>query len=391
VPRTPTVTSVDEIVTLGLASGLDAVGVCTAEPFDDVRNALESRKAEGLHAGMRFTYRDPVRSTHPEAALRRASAIVVGALAYRRAEPPPPDDAPVARVAAYAWDDHYRRLKDALEPVSRRLRADGWRTRIVADDNALVDRAAAVRAGLGWYGKSSNVLLPGHGSWFVLGSIVTDAPLVTADPEPVPDGCGTCRRCLDGCPTGAIVAPGVVDARRCLSWLLQAPGVFPREHRVALGDRIYGCDDCQEVCPPNRREERAGVEPAPASARASVSVLELLSSSDEQLLARHDRWYLWERDPRWVRRNALLVLGNVGDRDDPRAVQALERSLRDPDPILRAHAVWAARRLGLDDVLALVRDDPDPLVRDELTAAAAVRPAGGVAHIGVRRAGGGPP
>jgi epoxyqueuosine reductase len=367
VPRTPTVTPVDDIVALGLASGLDAIGVCTAEPFDDVRHALEARKAEGLHAGMRFTYRDPARSTDPEAALRRASAIVVGALAYRRAEPPAPDaDGPVARVAAYAWDDHYRRLKDALEPVSRRLRADGWRSRIVADDNALVDRAAAVRAGLGWYGKSSNVLLTGHGSWFVLGSIVTDAPLVSSDPAPVADGCGTCRRCLDGCPTGAIVAPGVVDARRCLSWLLQAPGVFPREQRAALGDRIYGCDDCQEVCPPNRRDDRAGVAPAPASARAWVPVLDLLSASDEQLLERHGRWYLWQRDPRWIRRNALIVLGNVGRGDDPRVATALEDALRDPDPILRAHAVWAACRLGREDLLALVRDDPDPLVREEL-------------------------
>jgi epoxyqueuosine reductase len=321
---------------------------------------------------MRFTYRDPARSTDPELGLRRAAALVVGALAYRRAEPVrPAGGAPLARVAAYAWEDHYRRLKDALEPVSRRLRADGWRTRIVADDNAIVDRAAAARAGIGWYGKSSNLLLPGHGSWFVLGSIITDAPLVQSDPPAVEDGCGSCRRCLDSCPTGAIVAPGVVDARRCLSWLLQAPGVFPREHRRSLGDRIYGCDDCQEVCPPNRREDRAGVEQASSTAQAWVPVLDLLAATDDEILARHSRWYLWQRDPRWIRRNALLVLGNVGDGADPAVGAALERALRDADPILRVHAAWAARRLGRDDLLVLVRDDPDPLVRDELAAIAA--------------------
>ena len=125
---------------------------------------------------------------------------------------------------------------------------------MVADDNALVDREAAYRAGLGWYGKNANLLLPGEGSWFVLGSVVTDAPAAPPSrPRRCADGCGTCTRCLDGCPTGAIVAPGVVDARRCLAWLLQVEGAFPREHRVALGDRLYGCDDCQEVCPPNRR------------------------------------------------------------------------------------------------------------------------------------------
>src|SRR5438105_6711215 len=141
--------------------------------------------------------------------------------------------------------------------MARRLEVDGWRARVLADDNALVDREAARRAGLGWYGKNANVLLPGAGSWFVLGSVVTDAPLPPADHE-VPDGCGSCTRCLDGCPTGAIVAPGVVDARRCLAWLVQQPGSFPVELRAALGDRIYGCDDCQEVCPPNHRAERDG-------------------------------------------------------------------------------------------------------------------------------------
>jgi epoxyqueuosine reductase len=371
VPRPPTLTSPDALVALGLAAGLDAVGVCTAAPFPDVRASLEQRKAEGLHAGMAFTYKDPVRSTDPALGLRRAGALVVGALAYRRAEPArPTEGGPVAKVAAYAWEDHYQRLKDALAPMSQRLRADGWRTRIVADDNAIVDRAAAVRAGLAWWGKSSNVLLPGRGSWFVLGAIITDAPLVADDPPPVADGCGSCRRCLDGCPTGAIVANGVVDARRCLSWLLQAPGMFPREHRVALGDRIYGCDDCQEVCPPNRREDRAGVVDPSAAARAWVPVLELLASTDEELLARHGRWYLWERDPRWIRRNALLVLANIGDGHDPAVRAALTDALHHPDPMLRAHAVWAAARLGAPDLLAAVLDDTDPSVRDELAAVA---------------------
>ena len=134
--------------------------------------------------------------------------------------------------------------------------AAGWRARVVADDNALVDRAAAERAGLGWFGKNSNILLPGAGSWFLLGSVVTDAPLPTA--APVGDGCGSCRRCLSACPTGALVGPGVLDARRCLAWLLQATGVFPFEFRVALEGRIYGCDDCQDVCPANRLVARVG-------------------------------------------------------------------------------------------------------------------------------------
>ena len=165
----------------------------------------------------------------------------------------------------YSWIDHYRPLRIALQAVSDHLVAAGWRARVLVDDNALVDRPAAVRAGIGWYGKNSNVLLPGWGSWFVLGSVVTDAPL--AEPgstSAVPDGCGACDRCLTACPTGALGA-GELDARRCLAWLVQAPGVFPREHRVALGDRLYGCDDCQTVCPVNRARPPP---PSPARRRA---------------------------------------------------------------------------------------------------------------------------
>jgi epoxyqueuosine reductase len=249
-------------------------------------------------------------------------------------------------VAAYAWHDHYRDLRAGLGAVAAVLEAEGWRTRVLADDNALVDRAAAFRAGLGWFGKNSNVLLPGRGSWFVLGSVITDAPLPAAA-QPVADGCGSCRRCLDGCPTGAIVAPGVVDARRCLAWLVQAPGDFPDEFREALGDRLYGCDDCQEVCPVNRRPA-AAVPPAEADAEAEVELLGLLEASDEALLDRHGRWYVPRRDPRYLRRNALVVLGNTGRGDDERTARVLRRYLGTDDDMLRRHAEWAAARLGVD-------------------------------------------
>jgi epoxyqueuosine reductase len=173
----------------------------------------------------------------------------------------------------------------------------------------------------------------------VLGSVVTDAPLAV-DETPVADGCATCRRCIDGCPTGAIVAPGVVDARRCLAWLLQARGDFPAEFRAALGDRIYGCDECQEVCPPNRRAAPPDVEQP-----EGVDIVELLSSDDATLLARHGRWYIADRDPRYLRRNALVVLGNTARPDDQPAMDALDRYLHHADPMLQSHAAWAAERI----------------------------------------------
>ncbi|MEJ7582776.1 MAG: tRNA epoxyqueuosine(34) reductase QueG [Acidimicrobiales bacterium] len=325
----------DEIRAVGVASGLDAVGIAPATAFAGTERDLVERKEAGLHGGMQFTYRRPSRSTDPSRALPTARSLVVGARSYRMEAPSrPTGSGPVARVARYAWADHYGDLRRALDQVSERLQRDGWATRVLVDENALVDREAAVRAGLGWYGKSSNVLLPGHGSWFVLGSVLTDAELVPAV-APAPDGCGSCRRCLDGCPTGAIVAPGVVDARRCLAWLVQAPGSFPRRHRIALGDRIYGCDDCQEVCPPNRQEDRRPV-PRPISGpgrhEAWVPILELLAASDDELLARHGRWYIARRDPVHLRRTALVGLGHTADPAEPEVVAPLRRHLVHPHP-----------------------------------------------------------
>ena len=328
----------------GGTRGLDALGFARAEPFTSTRDDLVDRKATGLHGGMQFTYRDPDRSTDPTRILDGARTLVVGARSYRRATPPGRDGL-TGRVAAYAWRDHYADLRAGLRAVAGVLQAEGWQTRVVADDNALVDREAAVRAGLGWYGKNSTVLLPGHGSEFVLGSVVTDADLPVAD-ERVADGCGPCRRCVDACPTGAIVAPGVIDARRCLAWLVQAGGDFPEEHREALGDRIYGCDDCQDICPVNRRSATVdGVREPEADAVDRVDLVALLRADDEALLAAHGRWYIPHRDPRYLRRNALVALGNSGRGDDPTVIDVLVAHRDGGDDLLARHAHWALDRL----------------------------------------------
>lgn len=329
----------------GRDAGLDAVGIASAVPFRQVRDDLEERKREGLHGGMAFTYRNPTRSTDPNASLAGARSLLVGARNYRRAVPPPPEPGRDGFVARYSWTDHYTPLRDALEASARVLREAGYAARCLADDNALVDRAAAYRAGLGWWGKNSNLLLPG-GSWFVLGSVVTDAPLPPSGRDNA-DGCGTCSRCIDECPTGAIVAPGVVDARRCLAWLLQAPGAFPEEFRVALGGRIYGCDDCQEVCPPNRvLDRRQPPEGATDRDQAWVDLVELLALDDDALLGRYGRWYIAQRDPRFVRRNALVALGNIAAPGDAEVEVTLRRFAEGEDEFLAEHARWALQRIG---------------------------------------------
>lgn len=357
--------SVEDLRAVGTEAGLDALGVARAEPFENTRHHLEQRQAAGFAHDMAFTYRNPERSTSPQRLLRNARSLVVGARSYHRLAPQLDADQPLGRVGRYAWEDHYGQLRVGLEAVAAELRRGGHRAALFVDGNHLVDREAAQRAGIGWYGKNTNILNE-RGSWFVLGTVVTDADLPPDQPQP--DGCGTCRRCLDSCPTGALPEPGVLDARRCLAWLAQRPGLFPREFRVALGDRIYGCDDCQTSCPPNRREEqRVELRTGTASMDGAwVPLLELLEADEAAVLERWGRWYLFDRRSFALRRNALLALGNVAAAEDGRVVDAIRRYLAHPDPLLRASAVWAARRLGLDALAAGAEHDADPQVRAEL-------------------------
>jgi epoxyqueuosine reductase len=209
---------------------------------------------------------------------------------------------------------------------------------VFVDSNHHIDRDAAVRAGLAFSGRNTMAIVPGEGSFVALGAIVTDAELEPAR-ELVPPGCGSCTLCLDACPTGALSEPGVLDATRCLSTTTQARGAVPEEHAVALQDRVYGCDICQDVCPWNtgpagRRADQ------PEDPGAWVSLADWLKLPGEELLARHAHLYVPERDPRYLRRNALVALGNA-----PAAQRELAALYADdPDPLLRDAARRALTR-----------------------------------------------
>ncbi|MDW3212742.1 MAG: tRNA epoxyqueuosine(34) reductase QueG [Ilumatobacteraceae bacterium] len=338
----------EEITEIAAEHGIAHLGVAPADVLERARAALLDRKDAGLHADMGFTYRNPERSTEPRRAVEHARSIIVAARPYRAVDEPDRPAGAQARVGRYAWVDHYAPLRTGLRAIVTRIRRADHRAVAFADDNSVVDREVAYLGGLGWFGKNANILIPGAGSFFVLGSVITTAEYPVS--EPVADGCGTCRRCLDGCPTGAIVAPGVVDANKCLAWLAQRPGTFPIEFREALGDRLYGCDDCQEVCPPSVRLGEKHRVDLTASAgepvQAWVDVLDLLDATDDELIDRYGRWYLAERNPVWWRRNALVVLGNVGDPDDRRTQRTLARYRGSDDEMLREHAEWATTQLS---------------------------------------------
>ena len=349
----------ERLLALGVENGIDRLGVAPATTMQRARETLHARKAVGLHDSMQFTYRNPDRSTNPQVSVPNAQSMIVGACSYATETPPEPQQLS-ARVARYAWANYYDSLRTGLGVVSDALQADGWNAQVFVDHNALVDRESAYLAGLGWYGKNANLLITGAGSFFVLGSVITDAPLVVNE-RPVEDGCGACKRCLDSCPTNAIVEPGVIDATKCLAWLVQKPGVFNRDYRVALADRVYGCDSCQDVCPPTIR---LGITTKPSVVRAWIPILQMLEMDDTELLESVGQWYIADRNPMWVRRNLLIVLGNIGSANDEGVRDAIIKFCAHAEPMLRAHAIWSAARLGLHQFIPVT--DEDTVVVEEL-------------------------
>jgi len=344
--------------------GVTHTGVAEATVLQRARTAIHQRIDDGLVDGMQFTFKNPERSTDPQRAVAGAKSVFVAARPYLLPEPIAPAEL-VARVARYAWADHYAPLREALWAVAHSLRADGFKAVPFADDNSIVDREVAYEAGIGWFGKNANLLLPGAGSWFVLGCVVTTAELPIAG-APVADGCGACQKCLPACPTGAIVAPGVIDGGRCLAWVLQKPGIIPRHLRSAIGDRIYGCDDCQTACPPTIRFGARHGAPPVAEPAAWLPVLTLLRADDDEVMRTWGRWYLADRNPMWVRRNALVVLGNTADAADAEVQAVLAEYVSHHEPVLRAHAVWAVQQLNLHHLMPT--HDPHPDVETELQA-----------------------
>ncbi len=327
----------DAILDAALELGIDRVGVCTVEPFEDTLIELEHRKQSGMSDRLGFTFTDPERSTDIRRTFPWAERLVVGARAYvPDAGDPGPASPGTGRIARFSTEDHYQPLRDALSSLAARLRERGHRAEVLVDDNRLVDRAAAVRAGIGWWGKNTMVLTNRFGPWILLGSIVTSAPLDVTAPDD--RSCGTCSACLPACPTGALVAPGVLDARRCIAALLQQRGSLPLELREAIGDRIYGCDDCLDACPPGSR-----LLDESTHRRGREELIALLSLSDDQLDVEFDRFYVPGRKMRYLRRNVVNALGNSGDET---AVEVLAPYAKGSDPLLADHAIWALGRIG---------------------------------------------
>jgi epoxyqueuosine reductase len=309
----------DELQEVAHELGLDAIGVTAAEPYAETERHIRERRARGLFADMRFTMAQPETSCHPETLLPGARSVVSAALCYYEAGPAPSTGE--GRLPRYTWRDHYALLRERLDALGRRL---GGRYRVLVDANQHVDREAAARSGVGFYGKNTMLITRRHGSWVVLGTLVTDVELETT-PRWNAD-CGSCRLCIDACPTDALDEPGTL------------------EYREELGASVYGCDICQDVCPWNRGvEKRHSGVPPDAEAEPVVSLVEWLESKDDELSRRYDRLYVPRNDGKWLKRNALVAAGNTGG-DRERA--ALAPYLSTDDEVLREHAEWADARIA---------------------------------------------
>jgi len=326
-----------ELTALAEELELDAIGAAPVAAYARTEREIAERKARGLFADLKFTIARPEVSCHPERLLSDARSVVSAALCYWTPAPQPPHGR--GRLPRYTWSDRYAELRAKLDALGQRL---GGRYRVLVDENDHVDREAAARAGVGFYGKNTLLITRRHGSWVVLGTLVTDVEL-----EPTPPlgtDCGECRLCVDACPTDALDEPGVLDATRCLSYWSQSRGSIPPSYRPAFEDRVYGCDICQDVCPWNRGvEKRRAEHPPPPSAEPFVSLVDWLEAEDADLRVRYDRLYVPRNDPRFLRRNALVAAGNVGGEEER---PALERHANGDDELLREHALWALERLA---------------------------------------------
>ena len=355
--------------------GFDAVGIATADPLLEAEQATLRWLKAGMAADMGWFTEDRAHlACHPSDLLPGARSVVVLAKSYL-----PPDgqqftlfEEPRGKIARYAWGDDYHevftKMIDELVGFIEKHKGAKPNARIFVDGNPLAEKAVAARAGVGWYGKNGLLLTPNHGSWVLLGEIVSDIEL--QPDKPLYKDCGDCNLCVEICPTRALVSPYIVDARRCISYLtIENRGAIPRDLRPLLNNRIFGCDSCQEACPHNRLvrptedpvfSPRKELDPHP-------DLLKLMALDDVGFQRLFYNSPISRAKRKGLLRNVAVALGNA---KDPASVSGLEKALRDREALIRSHAAWALGQIGgrkarkaLEDSLAL---EPDEEVQKEI-------------------------
>lgn len=357
------------------ALGIDKIGFASADPFLEMKQILLEHRAKGYESG--FEEPDIDKRVYPELSLSEPRSIISIAVAY----PSKLQNAPRSEPGAYrglisrsAWGrDYHHVLRDRLSRLEAfiRERVSDARIESMVDTGALVDRAVAERAGIGWSGKNCATITPEWGSWVYLGEMITNLPF--PPDTPVENQCGDCTICLDACPTGALVGAGQLDATRCISFVTQTKGTVDDDGlKEKIGNRLYGCDTCQLVCPINRGKNwthQPELQPDPELVKPLL--VPLLTMSNREFKEKYgDSAASW-RGKKPIQRNAIIALGNFKDKS---AVPALRKLLEsDPRPDIRATVAWALGKIGgaeareaIEQALASEREES---VKKELTKA----------------------
>ena len=335
--------------------GFSPVGVTTADPPGNWNYYREWVDA-GYAGEMGYLTRNLERRADVRSLVPGAKSILCVGLNYQPYETPRPEGR-TGRISGYARGDDYhdlmkKRLLDLLEQIQ--ILSPGTEGRVYVDTGPVLEREYAARAGLGWFGKHTNLIEKRTGSWFFIGEIILTAEL-TPD-APATDHCGMCTKCIDACPTEAILEPYKLDSNRCISYLtIELKGPIPKDLREGIGDWVYGCDVCQDVCPWNLKQAVPTDEPSfqsrPGFERPDLK--ELLALDQESFSRRFRKSPIKRTKRRGLLRNTAVVLGNVGGADD---VPALGVALSDDEPLVRQHAAWALGRIGGGAAQKCLRD-----------------------------------
>ncbi|TCS96831.1 tRNA epoxyqueuosine(34) reductase QueG [Hazenella coriacea] len=346
----------NKIITKAKELGIDKIGFASADPFIELRERLIESQEKGYASG--FEEPDIEKRVQPSLSLPEAKTIIAIALAYpSKLKNPPRSEAGAYRGifcrASWGQDYHHvlRQKLHALETAIHQWVPD-VRTQVMVDTGALSDRAVAERAGIGFTGKNTSLITDEFGSWVYLGEMILDV-YIPPD-EPVTESCGECTRCMDACPTGALVQPGQLNAQACIAYLTQTKGFLAEIYREKLGNRLYGCDTCQTVCPKNRRLHfDHHVEFTPDPERVKPLLKPLLSMSNREFKEHFGEMSGSWRGKKPIQRNAIIALAHFKDQSAiPDLVSLLQQDVR---PVIRGTAAWALGKIGGDDAKEALR------------------------------------
>ncbi len=346
-----------DFVAYAISIGVDKIGFTRAAPFTELKNRLRRQQELGYQSG--FEESDIEKRTEPLQLLNEAESIVSIAVAY----PSRMQNAPIGKKGARrgifcraSWGvDYHTAIRERLKLLSAWLeeRVEGVRIESMVDTGALVDRAVAERAGIGWSGKNCSIITPEFGSYVYLGELITNIPF--SPDKPMEDECGECRLCLDVCPTGALIQGGQLDAQRCIAFLTQTKGTLPDEFRSHIGNRLYGCDTCQTVCPKNKGKINwIHEEFMPDPELAKPLLTPLLTISNREFKAKFGHVSGSWRGKKPIQRNAILALAHF---KEEAAIPDLINLLKNDDrPVIRGTSAWALGKIGGEQAKSALYD-----------------------------------